>query len=139
MLIHFWSATCPFVLRYEERLQALAGDYKDKAAVLAVDSNFNETPEQIRKEAQKRKLNYPVLIDKGHQVADQFGAITTPHVYVLTADGKLAYEGSVDDQGWSEKDPVNRGYAQEALDAVLAGEPVKDSKTDTFGCTIKRA
>lgn len=139
VLLHFWSATCPFVVRYEERLQALTRDYAEKeVVVLGIDSNATESSDKIQKEAKKRGVNYPILIDEGNKIADQFGAVTTPHVYIIDREGKLAYEGSVDDQGWSEDNPVKQHFARDALQALIAGQTVLNPKTDTFGCTVKR-
>ena len=140
VMLHFWSATCPFVMRYDERLKEITNDYsKRDVIVLAIDSNSNETPDQIKAVAQKRGVPYPILIDPGNKVADQFGAITTPHVFLIDQKGKLAYEGAVDDQGWSEDNPVKIRYVREALDAVLAGSEAPHPKTKTVGCTVKRA
>ena len=140
VFLHFWSATCPFVKRYEDRLREIAESYKDKGVVLyAINSNSNEDLNLIQETARERSLNYPVLIDKGNIVADQFGAITTPHVFILDAQGRLAYEGAVDDQGWSESDTVRQNYARDALEALLSGQPVATPQTKTVGCTVKRA
>lgn len=140
VMIHFWSTTCPFVVRYEPRIQQIARDYANKeVTVLAIDSNINETSEEIQKVAKERGVNYPVLVDRGSKIADDFGAITTPHVYILDRDGKLIYEGSVDDQGWSEDNPVTKNYVRDVLDALVANQPVPYSKIKTFGCTVKRA
>ena len=139
VMLHFWSAKCPFVIRYEDRLRQITQDYGAKGvAVFGVDSNTTEPLDQIRKVSDERKLNYPVLLDPDSKIADQFGAITTPHVYILDKEGKLVYEGAVDDQGWDEKNQVTKSHAREALDAVLAGQPVSESATKTVGCTIKR-
>ncbi|MBI4394579.1 MAG: redoxin domain-containing protein, partial [Candidatus Omnitrophica bacterium] len=114
VMIHFWSATCPFVIRYDDRLKEIAEDYTpDGVVVLGIDSNSNETPRQIKKVAEGRKVNYPILIDPGNQIADQFGAVTTPHVFIVDREGKLVYEGAVDDQGWSEENRVTISYARE--------------------------
>ena len=138
--LHFWSATCPFVMRYEERLQEITDDYSGRGVViLGIDSNVDETPEQIKKVAEKRKVNCPILIDTSSRVANQFGAITTPHVFIIDKEGKLIYEGAVDDQGWSEDNPVKIRYVREALEAHLSGIPVPNTQTKTVGCTIKRA
>ena len=139
VMIHFWSATCPFVMRYEERLQEIADEYSKRGVVIfGIDSNSNETADQIKKVSANRKVNYPILIDSGNQVADQFGAITTPHIFILDKDGKLIYEGAVDDQGWSEDNPVKKRYVREALNAHLSGLPIPISQTKSVGCTVKR-
>jgi peroxiredoxin len=141
VMIHFWSAKCPFVARYEDRIQNITKDYEEKnVKVIGIDSNSNETFEQIREAANKSNINYPLLIDEGNKIADQFGAITTPHVYIIDKEGKLAYEGAIDDQGWDEKNTAKHKYVREALDALTAKspKPVPFPETKTFGCTIKR-
>ncbi len=139
IMIHFWSATCPFVLRYDEQLKQIAEDYqKQGVVVLGIDSNTNEKIEDIKKVTEVRKVNYPILLDPGNKVADQFGAITTPHVFILDKEGKLIYEGAVDDQGWSEDHKPEKFYVRNALGQVLKGEAVTVSKTKSVGCTIKR-
>ena len=140
VMLYFWSATCPYVLRYEERLNEMVADYTNQnVVVLGIDSNENENLEQIKKVSEKRQVSYPILIDPGNRVADEFGAITTPHVFIIDTDGKLAYEGAVDNQSWSEENPVTEQYARAALDSLVKGETVKLPATDTFGCTVKRA
>ena len=139
VMLHFWSATCPFVFRYDERLTQIANDYLGRVVVLGIDSNSNESPDQMKEIAQKRKVPYPILVDKGNKVADQFGAITTPHVFLIDQNGKLAYEGAVDDQGWSEDNPVKVHYVREALDAILSDSKVSHPQTKSVGCTVKRA
>ena len=132
VMVHFWSATCPFVIRYDEELKQIAQDYADRGVVvLGIASNSNETPDQIKGIAEKRKINYPILIDSGNQIADQFGAITTPHVFLINSEGKLSYEGAVDDQGWSEENPVKKRYVRKALEAILSNEPVPYPQTKT--------
>ena len=139
VMIHFWSAQCPFVIRYDSRLKEIAADYTDKGVtVLAIDSNSNETLDQIKKVAGEREVNYPILIDPNNQVADQFGAITTPHIFIVDQEGKLAYEGAVDDQGYAEHNKVGQSYVRDALDAVLSGSPVPTPQTKSVGCSVKR-
>ncbi len=139
VMIHFWSATCPFVVRYEGRIQEIAKQYGEKGVtVLGIASNVNETQEKIRNVAAERAVNYPILLDPNQEIADQFGAVTTPHIFIIDREGKLAYEGSVDDQGWQEENPVTKHYAREALDALLSDSPVPHPQTQSFGCTVKR-
>lgn len=139
VMIHFWSATCPYVDRYEGRLKSIAKDYVDRGVVvLGIASNVNEKPPQIQSVAQRRGVNYPILIDEGHQIADQFGAITTPHVYILDPRGSLAYEGGVDDELTRAQGDPTVPHARNAIEALLAGSAVPVAETRPFGCTIKR-
>lgn len=138
-VIHFWSAYCPFVVRYDARIKEIAADYQDKnVAVIGIDSNGNEPIAEIQAEVNKRNIFYPILIDQFHQVADDFGAITTPHVYILDEQGILVYEGAVDDQGYGANNPVTKRYVRDALDALIAGHRDFEATTRTVGCTVKR-
>ncbi len=138
VMLVFWSAQCPFVVKYEDRLAKLAEEYAGKGvAIYGIDSNKTETPEQIQKTAAERKLKYPILLDPGNKIADQFGALTTPHIFIMDAQGNLAYEGAVDDQGWGNDEP-KKHYVREALDALLSGAAVPTASTKSVGCTVKR-
>ena len=139
VMIYFWSARCPYVKRYEERIQKIVSDYQDRGVrVIGIDSNENETLEDIQSVISERRISYPVLLDDDNKIADQLGAITTPHVFIIDRDGILRYEGAPDDQGWSESKVPEKHSAREALDALLSGSPVEVTETKTFGCTIKR-
>ena len=138
VLLDFWSATCPVSARYEARLQAIATAYAAQGVVtLAIDANKAETPELIQRVAAERQVPFPILINTGNTIADQLGGLTTPHVFLVDAHGRLVYQGAVDDEGLQPK-TVEHRYLREALDAVLAGATVRTPQTEPFGCSIKR-
>jgi hypothetical protein len=65
------------------------------------------------------------------------GASRTPEIYIVDTEGKLAYHGAYDDR----KAPDMAGetpYVANALDNLLAGEPVATPEVSAWGCTIKR-
>ncbi len=138
VVIDFWSATCPISAAYEERMKQITADYVDRnVVVLGIDSNKTETVDQIRGVAKQRGVNFPILIDEDNVIADQFGGQTTPHVYVLDAQGVLIYEGGVDDERYLNSSP-NVHHLRNVLDEVLAGNPVTVPSTPPWGCSIKR-
>jgi thiol-disulfide isomerase/thioredoxin len=138
VVINFWSCTCPITMEYEERMARLNKEYGDKGvAFVGIDSNFNETREDVVETTKGRGIEHPILLDPDGKVAGQLGARTTPHVFVVDAKGVLRYTGHVDNR----KKPGADGriaYLQDALEALLRGEEVKITKTDPHGCTIKR-
>ncbi|MBI4398224.1 MAG: redoxin domain-containing protein [Candidatus Omnitrophica bacterium] len=139
LMVVFWSANCPFSVRYDPRINKIVKDYKNKGVVvLGIDSNQNESLEEINKAREERNVQYSISLDPGNLIANQYGAITTPHVFIIDKSGLLVYEGSVDDQGWSDQNPISNHYARAALDATLTDEPINTPVTKPFGCTIKR-
>jgi len=78
-----------------------------------------------------------VLRDANCAIADRFGALTTPHVYIIDEAGRLAYQGAVDDRTFRQREAtINRVDA--ALDALLADETPPVTQTQPYGCTIVR-
>jgi peroxiredoxin len=82
-----------------------------------------------------------VLFDPTGTVGKAYGATNTPHMYVITKDGVLAYAGAIDDKPTSRRSDVEtaQNYVRPALAAVAAGQPVKTPVTRAYGCTIKYA
>jgi hypothetical protein len=90
--------------------------------------------------AKKYEIPFPVLMDEGSRVADQFGAQRNPEVFVLDAERVVRYRGRIDDQfgfGFKRGQPTRRDTAI-ALDEILAGKAVTQATTEVAGCLISR-
>jgi peroxiredoxin len=134
----FVSTQCPVVRDYIERIGKLAADYSERGVnVIAVNSNANETIDDMKAHASANNLTLPVLKDKGNKLADQLGAQRTPEVFFLDASNKLVYHGRIDNHRKIEL--VNANDLRDAIEATLAGKPVVKTEASAFGCTIKRA
>lgn len=79
------------------------------------------------------------LNDRSGDVGRSYGAKTTPHMFVITADGTLVYDGAIDSIPSAKKDDLARAenYVKAALTAVKAGERPERSKTNPYGCSVK--
>jgi len=135
-VVVFISAQCPFSNAYHDRLLAIARDYADrKVALIGINSHPTESLDEIRAHAKQNRLDLPILKDEGSKVADAYGATRTPEVFVVDPAGVLRYHGRID----NAKDParVKRNDLREALDEMLAGKPVSQPETKSFGCPIK--
>lgn len=79
------------------------------------------------------------LRDPQGAVGHLYGAKTTPDMYVINPDGKLVYEGAIDNR--PTPDPADipgaTNYVREALDASMAGKPVAVATTRPYGCSVK--
>lgn len=142
LVIVFTSNSCPYSVDYEDRLIAFAKKYcgpKGKAALVAV--NVNKIPEdslEAMKQRDERKgFNFPYLFDESQKIARDFGALRTPQCFVLDAERRVVYMGTMDDS--ANADRVKVKYVEDAVDAVLSGEEVKVSETPPIGCLIRFA
>ena len=89
--------------------------------------------------AKEKGFTFPYVFDDGQKIFPQYGASATPHVYILqkTKEGlKVEYIGGIDDSSRNAS-AVNVKYVENAVDALLAGMPVKVNFTRAIGCSIK--
>jgi peroxiredoxin len=136
-VIIFISAQCPMVRAYAERIEKLAQDYRERGVnVIGINSNVNETTEDIKRHISDNKFSFVVLRDKSNKVADMLGAERTPEVYLLDAGNKLAYHGRIDNH--RDVTLVQANDLRDAIDATLLGKPVVKTEAAAFGCSIKR-
>src|SRR5262245_1829607 len=137
VVVSFISARCPISNAYKDRIRAIADEYsKRDVAFLGVNSNADESLEEMRGYAAKNKLDFTILKDKGNVVADAYAAERTPKVYVIDGEGLLRYQGRIDNS--QNPKMVNRNDLREALNEMLAGKPISVTETKALGCMIKR-
>jgi peroxiredoxin len=145
VVVAFLGAECPLAKLYGPRLAELATKFKkDKVAFLAIDSNRQDSIEEVAAYAQRNHLDFPMLKDTGNKVADQFGAERTPEVFVLDKDRVVCYHGRVDDQyGFTDgvgyqRPHAARGDLDKAIGELVAGKKVSVPVTSVVGCKIGR-
>jgi peroxiredoxin len=134
----FISVQCPVSNAYNERMEKLAQDYKDKGiAVIGINSNVSEDAAAVKAHAAEKGLTFTVLKDAGNKVADKLGATRTPEAYLLDANNKLVYHGRIDNS--QNQSAIESNDLRQALDSTIAGKPVEKPEAKAFGCSIKRA
>jgi len=82
-----------------------------------------------------------VLLDHDGKLGRLYGARTTPHMYIVDKDGKLAYAGAIDDKPTASERDIKgaRNYVREAVGALAEGKPVATPATRAYGCSVKYA
>jgi peroxiredoxin len=134
----FISVQCPISNAYNERMEKLAQDYAAKGInLVGINSNATEPASAVKKHAAEHNFTFTIIKDKGNKIADQLGAEHTPEAYLLDANDKLLYHGRIDNQ--KDAGRVTANDLRDAIEATLAGQPVKKPTALAFGCTIKRA
>ncbi len=141
-VVVFLGTECPLARLYAPRLAQLADEYQPRGVQFrAVMSQQQDTADEVAQFARDWSLPFAALCDPRQQAADAFGAKRTPEVFVLDRDGVVRYHGRIDDQftvGY-QKPRIGRRDLAEALDELLAGQPVSQSELPVTGCVIARA
>ncbi len=142
-VIMFICNHCPFVIHVNPELVKLANDYKSKGvSFVAISSNDVEkypedAPDKMRIVAKVLKYPFPYLYDKHQEVAKAYDAACTPDFYIFDGQQKLSYRGRLDDSRPGNGLPVTGKDMREALDNILAGNPLSEAQYPSAGCNIK--
>jgi peroxiredoxin len=132
---------CPYALAWHERLADVAVSYAPRGVhMLFVNSNDADrfpadSLEAMRERVASEDWSVPYLHDQTQEVARQFGAQTTPDVYVIDGEMRVRYRGAPDE---NYEDPAaNALWLREAIDDVLSGVELRRPETTPVGCSIK--
>ena len=132
---------CPYVLAWEDRLNAIQREYTDRGvAIVAICSNDATTHpgdsfENMVEHAREKDFAIDYLHDEDQALARALGSERTPEVFVFDVERRLRYHGAIDDD--RDEHAVAAHFLRDALDAVLAGGEPEVTDTPAVGCTVK--
>lgn len=138
IVLMFISVQCPVSNAYNSRMVEVYNNYKEKnVAFLGINSNKTESSEEIKEHAEEHEFEFTILKDKENIIADKLDASVTPEIYVLNpSDFEILYHGRIDDS--RNENNISNKDLEKALNEILSGKEVSNSRTKAFGCTIKR-
>jgi peroxiredoxin len=141
-IVVFTCNTCPFAIKYDDRVNQLAKKYKPKGYVLlAINPNDPavqpaDTYELMQAKAKEKGFVFPYLVDEGQNIYPQYGATKTPHIFLLDKNLKVRYIGAIDDNS-DDASAVKEKYLENAIAAMEKGNEPSPSVTKAIGCSIK--
>jgi peroxiredoxin len=144
-IVVFTCNHCPYAKAYEQRIMDLDKKYASQGyPVIAISSNDvnsipADSPENMAARAKEKHYTFPYLYDESQDIAKTYGALKTPHVFILTKSGDdniIKYIGAIDDNS-EDASAVKVKYVENALTEIMAGKPVTTSSTKAIGCGIK--
>jgi len=141
-IVTFTCNTCPFAVKYEDRLIAVHNKMAPKGwPLVAIQPNDPEiqpgdSMEKMKQRAEEKGFPFVYLMDEGQHVYPKYGATRTPHLFLLTADSTVKYIGALDDNA-NNPGAVEEEYVVQAIEAIENGKDPDPDFTRAIGCTIK--
>jgi peroxiredoxin len=144
-IVIFTCNHCPYAKAYENRIIGLNYKYASKGyPVIAINPNDPKAEPQdsfegMKLRAKENGFTFPYLFDEGQTIYPKYGAVRTPHVFVLQkVNGKniVRYIGAIDDN-YADANDVSHKYVEDAVDALLSDKPILVTSTVAIGCSIK--
>jgi hypothetical protein len=136
LILNFWSADCQVCTRVDSRLFSLLPAWGEQVRLVTLAANLNEPMALLHQVAIERGL-VPILLAGGSGLMEEYSVQTTPHLFVLDAEGRLCYQGAFDDVTYRSR-CASRYYIQEAITALLAGRRPTVMSANPYGCALVR-
>ena len=142
LVVFFTCNHCPFVIGSNEVTRQTAERFAAQGVkFVGINSNSkvthpNDDFEHMVEEMATNNFPWTYLRDAPQDVARAYGALRTPHFYVLDRDRKVVYTGrGVDNPRVASKVTVND--LENALEEHVAGKPITTPLTNPLGCNVK--
>lgn len=152
LILEWTNHGCPFVQKHYsgaadgnmQTLQAAIADDPDTVWVSVISSAEGKqgyvSPAEANELTNSRgAAPDAVLLDVDGSMGRAFDAKTTPHMYVITPDGAVAYQGAIDSKKSTDPSdiPESTNYLTAALTALDAGQAPDPAATMPYGCSVK--
>lgn len=150
VVLEWTNHKCPFVIKHYTRnnMPQLQEKYTGKGIVwLSIvssapgkEGHINSTEaNEIRKNMNVKST--ATILDESGAIGKSYDARTTPHMFVIDKEGKIAYMGAIDDKPTTNPDDITtaQNYVAKALDALLEGKKIGLTQSVPYGCSIKYA
>ncbi len=148
VVLEWTNPSCPYVRKHydSQNMQNLQQEAVNDGVVwLQVNStnpNHREFLDAAGVRRQRETDNAPVtasLLDPSGAMGRAYGARNTPHMFIISGDGRILYQGAIDNRPSARPDTLQgaTNYVRAALADIDAGRPVATAETQAYGCTVK--
>lgn len=141
LLVIFMCNHCPYVKAKVEAIKEVHKKFKDKVAVVGINSNDptnypDDSFDNMKKVAKEREIKFDYLVDETQEVAKKYGAVCTPDPFLFDKDRKLVFHGRIDN-AMKPEDTATEKTMIKNIEKLLAGEKIQKDFDPSIGCSIK--
>ena len=148
VVLEWTNHQCPYVIKHydSKNMQNAQKEAVEEGAVwLTIVSSAegkqgNTSAEEAAAIIEETGANATTrILDASGEIGKLYDAKTTPHMFVINAEGNVVYAGAIDDNSSPRPETIegSTNYVLAALDSIAAGEPVEPSLTAPYGCSVK--
>ncbi|HEX9841162.1 MAG TPA: redoxin domain-containing protein [bacterium] len=150
VVLEWHNQGCPYTKKHYDtgNMQKLQKDWTAKGVIwLTIISSAPGEQGYVTAEQENEYLKKTnstptaALLDPSGAIGHLYGAKTTPHMYVISPNGRLVYEGAIDSKSTADAADIAgaTNWVQAALTEVAAGKQVATPVTRPYGCSVKYA
>lgn len=151
VVLEWVNQECPFVVKHYDKSGNMPATQKfaaDQGVVwLSINSGHPGAQgdfDKAKTEAWMQRTGAAPTAyfrDQDGKVGKLYDARTTPHMFVINAEGVLVYAGGIDDIRSANPDDIAKAtnYVKAALADLQAGREVQIKTSRPYGCSVKYA
>jgi peroxiredoxin len=150
VVLEWHNNGCPFTKKHYEsgNMQRLQKEWTDKGVIwLTVISSSPGSQGYVTADQENDYLQKmhavptAAILDPRGDIGHLYSAKTTPHMFVISPQGQIIYNGAIDDKATTDPSDVNgaNNYVSDALQEAMSGKAVAVASTRPYGCSVKYA
>lgn len=150
VVLEWYNSGCPYVRKHYDsnNMQTTQKAYQENEKVtwLTIVSSAKGKQGYLS-DAAAAKAQYKkdsmaadyLLLDPTGAVGKQYGAKTTPHIFIINPDQTLAYVGAMDSDSSYRQSAIKgaTNYVTASLSKLMLNETPDPAKTKPYGCSVK--
>lgn len=148
VVLEWTNNECPFVVKHYGSGNMQALQKEARAQGVEWISIISSAPgrqghvtdaEALKIAEDKGAAPTTIIRDESGKVGKMYDAKTTPHMFVINAEGTLVYDGAIDDNSSPRASTIEgaNNYVRAALTSLKDGTEIATSKTQPYGCGVK--
>ena len=141
LLVIFMCNHCPYVKAKVEAIKEVHQKFKDKIAVVGINSNDptnypDDSFESMKIISKEKGIKFDYLVDETQEIAKRYGAICTPDPFLFDKNRKLIFHGRIDN-AMKPEDVATEKTMINNIEKFLSGQSIKKDFDPSIGCSIK--
>ena len=141
LLVLFICNHCPYVKAKVEAIKEIHEKFKDKVALVGINSNDpvnypDDSFESMKKIAREKGIKFDYLVDETQEIAKKYGATCTPDPFLFDKERKLVFHGRIDN-AMNPEDTATEKTMINNIEKLLAGKKIEKDFDPSIGCSIK--
>ena len=141
LLVIFMCNHCPYVKAKIKAINEVHEKFKDKIAVIGINSNDpvnypDDSFENMKIIAKEKGIKFDYLVDETQEIAQKYGAICTPDPFLFDKEKRLIFHGRIDN-AMKPEDIATEKTMINNIEKFLSGEKIKKDFDPSIGCSIK--
>ena len=91
----FWNTWCPFCVKKTPRYMKLQEQFGDKIEIVAINTSWSDSPEEMRSFEEHHHINYSMAFDAGELITDRYWVYNVPTEFIVDINGIIRYRDGV--------------------------------------------